>query len=381
MDKEFIQEYGKGQGEKMGTMKKKILWGALGIFFVSLGLLSLLLYRSIDRIAQGQAHRLLQTRVEFSEVELDFLKRIVTVHNLKVFHPDRANEMLVEVEKLRMSLWGNPFRKIDAPKIAIHLEKPKILFITDRRGEWEISNRVPMLRRGPGEERLKPFDVEEVTVTDGELIFRDGRVSRPPIVTSLKDIQLRVEELGLPTEQNPLPAKFVTSFKIGDSAKAQLEGKGDFLSPKTSLAAKLTVAGLPLPPYAAYYDHGLPVRILKGYASFSTHASCEQDYFHIPARARVSDLQVELKKQKAFGFVADMAIDSLKNRHGQVELDFLIQGPLTHPQILVLTDFNKAVQAGFSQKMKGVGTTIKEGTKSGFGKVKDFFTGKKKSEK
>lgn len=335
----------------------------------------------MDRIAQKQAHRLLQTRMEFSRIELGLLKGIVTVHHLKVFHPDRADEILVEVEKLRLSLWRNPFQKIDSPKIAIHMEKPKILFVLNRRGEWELSDRVPMVRRGEREERLKPFDVEEVTVSDGELIFRDGRVSRPPTVTSLKDIQLRVEGLSLPTEKNLLPAKFVTSFKIGDSAKAQLEGKGDFLSPKTSLAAKLTVEGLPLPPYAAYYDHGLPVRILKGSLSFSTHASCERDYLRISGRARVSDLQVELKKKKSFGFVADMAVDSLRNQHGQVELDFLIQGSLSRPQILVLTDFNKAVKAGFSQKVEGVGTTIKEGTQSGFRKVQDFFSGKKNGDK
>jgi hypothetical protein len=135
------------------------------------------------------------------------------------------------------------------------------------------------------------------------------------------------------------------------------------------MKAEIKVRGLVLPPLAPYYEGPLPARIISGSASFSTQATIEKDQLKVPVHAEVSGLKVELKKNKAFGFAADMAVDSMRNARGNVELDLMIAGDLRRPKFIVLTDLNSPIGA----VLKQTGKEIKEGFKSGWRKFKSIF--------
>jgi len=317
------------------------------------------------RWVQRKSEEVLQTQVDFSDLQIQMSTSSLTLRNVHIHHPDRKNEMIGEIPEITFHLesFSELFRK-EKP-IEVTLKHPKIIFTTLRSGDWELSDRFPLMRRDSGQKRLSPFNVDKVSVQDGELEFHDGRMGT---VIQLHKVQFSADHFQLPTAGNPLPITFDAQFNVGNAGSIVMKGQGDFLSPKTSFKATLKAQGLALPPYAAYYEAGLPVHVRSGTAYFETEVVCDQEKLHVPIHASVSGLKVDLKDHKTFEFVADDKVESMKNSKGMIETDLVVTGDLTRPKISFLTKFD----ASFSTGMKAVGHKIK----SGFGKVKDFFTGK-----
>jgi hypothetical protein len=349
--------------------RRKKIWITLVLILLFLApLITLAIWgkRGVEHYVKDKGEKVLGTRFEFSRLDLYPSLGQVVVHDVRVFHPERKEEVLAEVEEMsvRLSAFTSIFQK-DKP-ITIDLRHPKIHFATVQSGEWELAGRIPLIARGEGERRLNPFNIDSISVEEGEIEFRDGRVG--PVI-SLSKVQFKADHWRLPTSQDPLPVHFDGSFFIRNSAQATVKGTGDFLSPQTSLTAELKVKGLVLPPLAPYYEAPLPVRILSGAASFSTKAQVEKDQLKVPLHAEVSGLKVELKKHKAFDFAADMVVDSMKNSRGNVDLDMMIAGDLRRPKFIILTDMNSPIGA----VLKQTGREIKEGFKSGWHKFKSIF--------
>ena len=354
----------------MGKRKRNRFMIVGAVLFALLLGGGLLAYREVLSFIQQKSWELLGTEMEFVDFQADFSPPGIHLRGVQIHHPDRKKEKISELNGLSFQL-----EDLSSKRIKIHLHQPRIVFITNREGDWELAGRIPLIRRGEKEGRLTPLDVEELEVSGGEVEFRDYRVSQPPVITRLQGIDFRLKGLRHATPENPHPSVFEAEFKTEEGARFEIKGKGSFLSPKTSFQADLKVQALPLPRYAAYYQGPtVPVHIQSGSASFAAVVLCEEDQLKAPVHAEIRGLQVELKKNKSFQFGAEMALDSLRNSRGNVEMDLMISGDLRRPRFAILTDFEAAFKKAIGDKFKGVGKSISEGTKSGFRKVKGIFT-------
>jgi len=331
--------------------------------------------------ALHKAEELLQMKLEISSAELQLLEGGVVVRGLKVYNPLRPAEIVMEVSRAAVRIKILPMISGDLAAVELDLDHPKLIYATTKAGAWELSNKVPLFRRGQGEKRL-PVNIDEIVMKDGEVDYRDGRVG---LTTKVSAIDLKVSHVRLPTQKDPLPARFKMTFEINHEAKYKMDGRADFLSPKITFDSEAALTGLSLPPFAPYYDHGLPVRITRGSLSMTSHAKCENDYLKAPAHVVLSGLQVEPKQAKIFGFAANTVVDALKNKNGRVELDMMINGNIRNPQFHVMTDLT----AGFIQELshglvmaipneigdvlKGAGGGVKNGAESGLDKLKGLF--------
>jgi hypothetical protein len=335
----------------------------------------------LTRIAVREARRLLNTEVRIAHSELRLLEGRVIAQGIEVFHPDRKNERIIEVARagIQIKPWPILFGKL--AHVEFEIEAPKLVYATTKSGQWELSKRIPMLMRGEGEKRL-PVNIDEITIKDGEVDYRDGKVG---LTTKVTDIDVKVRNVRLPTQGSPLPSTFKMDFDIGGGGDFSMTGKADFLSSKISFESDANLTGLPLPRYAPYYDKGLPVRITRGSMAMTSHARCEQDYLKAPAHVVISGLAVEPKQAKIFGFAANTVVDSLKDRNGRVEMDMMISGNIRNPQFHVMTDltagFVKSLSKGLvmaipnqmGEALKGAGEGVKKGTESGLDKLRGIF--------
>lgn len=336
----------------------------------------------LTRLALHKAEDLLATRIELASASLHLLRGGVILNGLKIYHPDRKKERIAEIDKLALRLNYFPMIFGHMGEVILEMDHPKLIYATTRTGAWELSDRIPLLKKGKGEKRLTPFNIEKIKIRNGEIEYRDGKVTSPPTVTRLNRIDVDVRQVRLPTEKNPLPAKFDAEFVIQKAAKFEMEGRGDFLSPKISFNSEARLSGLPLPPFAPYYEAGLPVRIRKGVLAMTSRAVCEKDYLRAPAHATISRLEVEPKAGKIFGFASDRVVQSLKDRKGNVELDIMISGNIRSPQFQLASDLSGAFVKGLStglmnlgpETIEEVGKGVKEGVGSGLDKVKGLFS-------
>lgn len=365
-------------------MKK--FFKVLAVFFLILGGASVLFIPLLSRAfltrwATHEAQRLLETDVRIASAEIRLLQGEVVAQGIEVFHPDRKKETMIEVGRVNIRLKLLPLITGGLAGIEFQMEHPKFVYATTKTGQWELSKRIPLFMRGEGEKRL-PVNIDEITIKDGEVDYRDGKVGK---TTRIDDIDVSVQHVRLPTKDQPLPANFKMSFDIAGGGSFNMKGKADFLSPKISFESDANLGGLPLPPYAPYYDNGLPVRITRGSMAMSSHARCDDDYLKAPAHVVISGLAVEPKQAKLFGFAANTVVDAIKDRKGQLELDLMINGNIRNPQFHVMTDLTAGFVASLSKGLimaipnqigdvlKGGGGEVKKKAESGLDKLRGIF--------
>ncbi|HEX5037699.1 MAG TPA: DUF748 domain-containing protein [bacterium] len=353
-----------------------LIFGGASLLFIPL-----LSRAFLTRMAVHEAESLLQTGVRISSAELRLLQGEVVIQDVAVFHPDRKDEKIIEVGRIDIRVKLLPMLGGGLAGVEFHMDNPKLVYATTKTGQWELSKRFPLLMRGEGEKRL-PVNIDEISIKDGQVDYRDGKVG---MTTKVNDIDLDVTHVRLPTKDDPLPAAFKMSFDINHGGSFQMKGRADFLSPKISFDSEGGLSGLPLPPYAPYYDKGLPVRITRGSASMSSRAKCTNDYLNAPTHVVISNLGIEPKQAKIFGFASDTVLSALKDKNGHVEMDMLIDGNIRNPQFHVMTDltgeFVKALSHGLvmavpnviGDVLKGGGEGVKKGAESGLDKLKGIF--------
>jgi hypothetical protein len=309
----------------------------------------------LTRYALMTAKDVLQMEVTISSAELHLLSGSVRINDMAIYHPTRKDETFIEVDRVDLGVSIIPLFRGEKPSLKVDINSPELVYATDKQGNWELKEQVPLFRRGEGEKRL-PMNVDRITISDGHLEFRDGRVGK---TTELSDIDIDVKRVQLPTEGDPLPAKFDMSFKIDGSAKYHMKGQADFLSPKISFDSDISLAGLPLPPFAPYYDRrDMPIRITRGNMAMTSHAKCNKDYLSAPAHMTLSRLNVEPKKGSIKGFAADRVVDGIKSRDGRLELDVMISGNIRNPNFHVANVFSKAFAGGFAKGMAEVARDV-----------------------
>lgn len=335
----------------------------------------------LTQIALREARRLLQTEVRIASSELRILEGRVIAQGIEVFHPDRKGEKIVDVARAGIQVKPWPMLFGGLARLEFEIDAPKLVYITTKAGQWELSKRIPLLMRGKGEKRL-PVNIDEITIKNGEVEYRDGKVG---MTTQVKDIDVKVRNVRLPTEDSPLPATFKMDFDIGGGGDFSMTGRADFLSPTISFDSDASLTGLPLPRYAPYYDKGLPVRITRGTMAMTSHARCDKDHLKAPAHVVITGLSVEPKQAKIFGFAANTVVDSLKDRKGRVEMDMMISGNIRNPQFHVMTDLTAGFVASLSkglvtaipgqmgEAIKGAGEGVKKGAESGLDKIRGIF--------
>lgn len=325
----------------------------------------------LTRYALKTAEDVLQMKVKISSAELHLLSGSVRIKDMAVYHPTRKDEAFIEADSVSVGLKLLPVLIGNKPSIVVDIDSPKLLYITDRRGNWELKNEVPLFRRGKGERRL-PVNVDRIRVDDGFIEFRDGKVGK---TTELSDIDLDVKKVQLATEEDPLPAKFELSFEIDDSADVAMEGRADFLSPKISFDSDIKLKGLPLPPFAPYYDkRSMPVTITRGNMAMTSHAKCDKDYLRAPAHMTLSRLRVKPKRASIMGFAADGVVDSLKDKDGRLELDVMISGNIRSPNFHVTNSLSQAFSGNFAKGLvKGTPEKIGDAGRAAGSKLKELF--------
>ena len=353
----------------MASVKKKVLWISLLLLASGLGFAAVRGQAYLEKFVHRKAETILATPIHFEKMELLPFEKKLIFHQVKIPHPDRPAETLGEIEKVVLKVQSFPLRFEAARPVEMELHRAKLTFTTNRNGEWELAGRIPLLTRGPSNPGLAPLDLEEIRLHDGEIEFRDGRVSSPPLAIKLAKVEFVAHNWDHPTSSEPLPVNFTAEFVLLGTGSAKLTGEGDFLSTRTSFQAELKMKNLPLAPLAAYYERGLPARVKGGSAAFSTRVRCDQDQLKMPIHAEVSGLRIELKKNKEMQFMADSVVDTMKNARGNVEMDIMVSGDLKHPRFVVLTDLEPSLAQGF----KAAGNEIKQGFKGGWKKFKGLF--------
>ncbi len=336
-------------------------------------------------ITKGLAESLLKSQVHIGNAELHLLSGSIIVNNTKVYHPTRKEDVYMKADQIAVTVRPLAFLFRKKGSVAISFDEPHMTYQTDRHGKWELSNEVPLFRRGKGEKRL-PVNIDKIVIEDGSVTYIDNKFGKSGVTTKITDVDLEVNDVRLPTEKGELPAEFDMDLRINNSGKLSMSGKADFLSPKISFDADIKLKGLNIVPFSPYFQkRSIPVHIVKGTAAMTSQAHCKNDYLKAPAQVSLSNFVIKPKGKLLGGLPAQAIVDGLKERDGELKLNMMIEGNINNPRFILANNlpraFAAAVTKGLSQDignevreaMEKTGSGIKKGLDEGVNKLKGLF--------
>lgn len=322
----------------------------LAVFLVLTVTLAFFSRPFVTKLALKKAGEAVGAPVTIASAELNLLAGGLVVRDLKVGD-------FLTVRKISIRLPLLPLLKGEKSTLRITLNGPELNF-----------RRANALLLKPGSGGEPPFTIEKIAVEDGKLIYEDRAAGK---TTTLSAVDAEIT-----------PQHFAIAARIDEEAPFQVKGKGDLFAKKISFEADAHLNNLSLPPFEPYYDGAeSKFKITRGSASLTSSFRCEKNRLHAPVHAVVHNLEIEPKRPMLFGSASEKVVEALKNKEGNLELDFLISGDVKNPQFNLLTDLHRAIAqaAGavlvreIPQAVETLPTEIKQGVESGIEKLKGIF--------
>ncbi|MBI4124763.1 MAG: DUF748 domain-containing protein [Deltaproteobacteria bacterium] len=330
---------------------RKLKWVIIGLagFLILTVALAFFSRPFLTRFALKKAGEAVGAPVTLSRAELNLLAGGLVIHDLKVGD-------FLTVKKITVWVPPLPLLKGEKSTLTLTLKKPVLNF---RRKDLDL------LKPGEGE---SPVVIQKIAIENGSLIYNDRSAGK---TTTLTKIDMEIT-----------PSGFALTARIDGEAPFRIEGKGNLFDKKTSFEAEVSLKNLPLPPFEPYYDDAdNKFKITRGAASLTTQAQCKQNRLSAPVHAVIQNLELQPKRPMLFGAAAERVVEKLKDKEGNLELDFLISGDIKNPQFNLLTDLHRAIAKATAsilaeeipKAVEALPQEIKQGMEEGIEKLKGIF--------
>lgn len=292
---------------------KKIKWTFIlgGIFILLAWAIAYFSRPYLTQFVLQKASATVGAPVEIAYAELSLFKGAVVIHQLKIGDGVSIKKVAVRFDPLALVKGEKTNLSLSLNQPIFHYPNKLVRFMNKEKGSVEL-----------------PITIETIRVDDGILYYHDSSVGKT-ITLSQLDVKMR-----------PL-SHFSLQGLIDQSASFQIVGNGNLLAKKISFEADAKLEGLPLVPYAPYYENPeLPVTITAGNVHLTSKARCQKNHLQAPIHAVIQNLQIKPKKVLV-GVAAEKILAELKNDEGNVVLDFLVSGDLLNPQFRITTNVTR----------------------------------------
>lgn len=218
-------------------------------------------------------------------------------------------------------------------------------------------------------------------IKNANLVLNSKALSRVQPTLELYNCNFLLHHLILPNPSlSPADFRFTGLIKSSHPAKVDLKGQGVFLPNDISFTAHSRVSEFPLPEFSYLYQSP-DFNILSGTAWVTSTINCKHNYFYSQNHADVQNLRISGQKghlggQLLFGLPANLFLKIIQDKHGLLQLDFVVEGPLSniqaHTGTLVSSAISNAVRSKFGG-IKSLGSTATTGIKTLGNKTKNAF--------
>lgn len=323
-----------------------------------------------DRVvdALGPGTRLTELKVNWFSIELLGLtidapkgwpaaraleaERVVIVPDLRTLFSDTIRIASVVVEKPYLSVLRNPGKLVMVPSL------------TERNGNPKTS------ASDQGSAATRTVMISKIELKNGSLDLYDATVSRPPLKTTMEQIDGMIQDVASPASEK-------TQFEIAGIVKgikrdgrAQVSGWVGPGARNSSSRVVLTAVDLvALQPYLVKKNEA---RVAEGVLNLNLASEVRNNYLDGKGRVILQDL--EFAPSRGFfdtfmGLPRNAVISFLKDNHNAIDVDFTLRGNTSNPRFSLNENLSTRIatamagQLGVSIKSvaEGLGTLGRKG--------------------
>lgn len=221
-------------------------------------------------------------------------------------------------------------------KIAsLSLDSPYLLLEVDKNGKLTV----PFLSKkepgGKSSHKSKVFVVSNFDVNQGSLDYIDRKVSPAPPVVKLREIKLRIRNIGMPSE-NIMSDYDVSAVLPGKYSAGTIKSKGQFNLVTKDSRAKIHIKHIDITGLKQYYQKKGDVEVTKGLLSIDADLIIASSQLKSSGKIVIKDLQFRSGSGSQFlGLPLLAVIKLLKDNNNEISLDFKMEGDLSNPKFSI----------------------------------------------
>lgn len=223
-------------------------------------------------------------------------------------------------------------------------------------------------KNGSGGKKAARLEIKKITITGGELLYVDHKVSRPPHATRLTSIAWHITDMAFPFDSRWTSYTFSAAVPgPGGSAglnPAELKWQGKTVCATLDTDAKVTLSGLDITGLKPYYRKKGDAEVTRGTLDMTISLTVLDKTINGPGRAVLKDLSFASGTglgDRFLGAPRSLVIKLLQSGNDEIGLDFVIEGNLSDPKFSITERLVTRLTLGLA---KGLGLTVVDAGKS-----------------
>jgi hypothetical protein len=218
-----------------------------------------------------------------------------------------------------------------------------------------------------------PVSIGLIELHGGVLEFFDATVRQPAHKVRLEQLEAKVEDLRLPALTGRTHFKLDGVVKgVQRNGKLALNGWAEIADKNSDLTTKLH--GVDLVALQPYLIKAAETGVKRGTMDLNLKSVVHKNRLRAPGTLTLSDLELASSggaMSTFMGMPRQAVIGSLKNRSGQIVMQFTLEGDLNDPQFSINESFSRRAGASVAESL---GISI-EGLTRGMGGAVDGLGG------
>lgn len=273
---------------------------------------------------------------------------------------------------VRPDLLGLFSARLHVPNIVV--EKAYVSALRDRNGKVRL---LPgLLDKGgkeDGQDAPPEVSIGTIELRNGVLEFFDATVRRPAHKTRLEQLHARVEDLRIPSLSGRTSIQLDGMVKgVRRSGKLSITGWAELANRNSEIATKLQ--GVDLVALQPYLIKASETGVRNGTLDLRLKSTVCNNRLHAPGTVTLSGLELA-PAASPFGTIMGVprqaVVAALKNRKGQIAIQFTLEGNLDDPKFSLNESFALRVGAAVAETL---GISI-EGLTRGVGSAAEGLGG------
>ncbi len=170
-------------------------------------------------------------------------------------------------------------------------------------------------------------------MTNGEVLYLDGKISRPPHPIRITDISLKTDSFSLPATDKWTVWQ-LSAHIPGKASTGQFGGTGRTNLHNFDTSGKLTLRSLDMLTFKPYLQKKGEADLRGGTFDMDMDLTIKDKHIHAPTHTVVRNLQFAPGggTERFLGIPGSLIIKLLETSKNEIPLDFVVEGRLDDPK-------------------------------------------------
>lgn len=198
-----------------------------------------------------------------------------------------------------------------------------------------------------------PVSIGTIELRDGVMEFFDATVRQPAYKTRIDQVHARIDDLQLPNLSGRTRIQLDGSVKgVHRDGRLMIDGWAEVADRNSDITTKLQ--GVDLVALQPYLIKASETGVRRGTLDMKLKSTVHNNRLHAPGTVSLTGLEL-LPGQGPFGTFMGVprqaVVAALKNRNGQITINFTLDGNLNDPQFSLNDSFARRIGAAVAETL------------------------------